>query len=262
MTMPISKQDLAELGAAKELLENPGLAVKLTDVLGAPIEKGFALLPEKWSEAVHNVVQVSLQKALRVALATLGSKPRRGRSLDRLHKAAVIGTGGVGGAFGWGALAIELPLSTAIMLRSIADISRSEGEDLTSPEAQLACLEVFALGGPSSQDDAAETGYYAIRSTLAKSMAAAAERISRQGVTAEGSPAVVRFMAKIAERFGVSVSEKTAAMAIPILGALGGAAVNAIFMAHFQNMARGHFKIRKLERRYGKDLVRVAYEGL
>ncbi len=262
MTMRISEQDLAELGSAKELLENPGLAVKLTNVLGAPIEKGFALLPEKWSDAVHNVVQVSLQKTLRVALATLGSKPRRGRSLDKLHKAAVVGTGGVGGAFGWSALAIELPISTALMLRSIADISRSEGEDLSSPEAQLACLEVFALGGPSSEDDSAETGYYAIRSTLAKSMAAAAERISQQGLSAEGSPAVVRFVAKIAERFGVSVSEKTAAMAIPILGALGGAAVNAIFMAHFQNMARGHFKIRKLERRYGKEMVRSAYQEL
>ncbi len=260
--MPISEHDLAELGAAKSLLENPGLAVKLTSVLGAPIEKGFALLPEKWSEAVHDVVRVSLQKTLRVALATLGPKSRRARSLDRLHKAAVVGTGGVGGAFGWGALAIELPISTAIMLRSIADISRSEGEDLTSPEAQLACLEVFALGGPSSADDAAETSYYAIRSTLAKSMAAAAERISRQGLSAEGSPAVVRFLAKIAERFGVSVSEKTAAMAIPILGAVGGAAANAIFMTHFQNMARGHFKVRKLERRYGKELVRTAYEGL
>jgi hypothetical protein len=34
------------------------------------------------------------------------------------------------------------------MLRSIADIARSEGEDLSDPEAALSCVEVFALGGP------------------------------------------------------------------------------------------------------------------
>jgi hypothetical protein len=30
------------LQQAKQLLENPGLAAKLTDYIGAPIEKGFA----------------------------------------------------------------------------------------------------------------------------------------------------------------------------------------------------------------------------
>jgi hypothetical protein len=58
-------------------------------------------------------------------------------------------SGAIGGAFGLTALAVELPLSTAIMLRSIADIARSEGEDLTMVESRLACLEVFALGGRS-----------------------------------------------------------------------------------------------------------------
>jgi hypothetical protein len=42
----------------------------------------------------------------------------------------VATTGGVGGLFGLPALAIELPISTTIMLRSIADIARSEDEDI------------------------------------------------------------------------------------------------------------------------------------
>jgi hypothetical protein len=33
------------------------------------------------------------------------------------------------------------------MLRSIADIARSEGEDLADPETALVCAELFALGG-------------------------------------------------------------------------------------------------------------------
>ena len=51
-------------------------------------------------------------------------------------------------------------------------------------------------------------------------------------------------------------------MAVPAIGAIGGSLINGIFMSHFQNMARGHFKIRKLERKYGKDEVRRAYKAL
>jgi hypothetical protein len=40
-------------------------------------------------------------------------------------------------------LPIELPVSTVIMLRSIADIARSEGEDLSDPR-RLPCVQVFA----------------------------------------------------------------------------------------------------------------------
>ena len=38
-------------------------------------------------------------------------------------------------------------MSTIIMLRSIAEIARSEGEDLSDPETALSCVQVFALGG-------------------------------------------------------------------------------------------------------------------
>lgn len=48
-----------------------------------------------------------------------------------LRKALVATSGAVGGSFGLAALPIELPVSTIIMLRSIGDIARSEGEDLT-----------------------------------------------------------------------------------------------------------------------------------
>lgn len=259
--MEICATDLQELREAKRLLENPGLAAKLTNALGAPIERGFALLPEKWSEKVNEAVHVSLNKALKVAVATL-SERRKKRSFERLHMAAAVGSGGVGGAFGLAGLPVELPISTTIMLRSIADISRSEGEDLTDPEAQLACLEVFALGGRSDADDSVETGYYAVRAALAKAVAEAAQHIARKGVAAEGAPALVRFVSAVAARFGVVVSEKAAAMAIPAIGAVGGGVINGLFMGHFQNMARGHFKLRKLERKYGREVIEAAYQSI
>ena len=73
---------------------------------------------------------------------------------------------------------------------------------------------------------------------------------------------LVRLIAQIASRFGVVVTQKLAAQAVPLVGALGGAAVNYAFIDHFQEVARAHFVVRRLERRYGKDAVRMAYEKL
>jgi hypothetical protein len=36
--------------------------------------------------------------------------------------------------------------------------------------------------------------------------------------------------------------------------------VNYAFIGHFQDVARAHFVVRRLERRYGKGAVRAAYE--
>jgi hypothetical protein len=160
------------------------------------------------------------------------------------------------------ALAIELPVSTTIMLRSIADVARSEGERVKSPETRLACLQVFALGGRSTNDDAAESGYFAIRAALARGLADAAQFIAERGLAQDGAPAVVRFIVQVAARYGVVVSEKTAVQALPLIGAAGGALVNALFMDQFQDVARGHFIVRRLERDYDHETVRRAYVDL
>ena len=82
----------------------------------------------------------------------------------------------------------------------------------------------------------------------------------QRGLAGEGAPALVRYAAQVASRFGLVVSQKVAAQAVPVLGALGGAAVNAAFMDHFQAIARAHFTVRRLERAYGREAVHEAYE--
>jgi len=111
-----------------------------------------------------------------------------------------------------------------IMLRSIADIARSEGEDLSDPEAALACVEVFALGGRAGSTDASESGYFAIRSILAKTVAEAARFVTERGVIYEGAPILLKFVTQVAARFGAVVTQKVAAQALPVVGGLGGAA--------------------------------------
>jgi len=257
--MNLSESDLTELKRGKQLLENPGLAAKITSALGTPIEKGLALLPGAWTQAVHKASEAALMKALALAVKSLGDEPA---SSDRMHKIAAATSGAVGGAFGLLALAVELPVSTTIMLRSIAEIARSEGEDPHNIDTKLACLSVFAMGGRTRDDDAAESGYFAVRAGLASAVGEAAKFLAEKGMSKSGAPALVRLISVLGARFGVVVSEKAAAQAVPILGAAGGAAINTIFMAHFQDMARGHFMVRRLERVYGEEVVKNAYDTL
>src|SRR5688500_10332483 len=157
----LTSQELKDLFYAKSLLENPGFTARIANVIGTPIEKGFKLLPKNWSEVVSKASKAALTTALQVAVATLGSR-RRIKSSERFHKILVGASGGIGGVFGLAALPIELPVSTTIMLRSIADIARSEGHSVSAVQTRLSCLEVFALGGRSQRDDAAESSYWEI----------------------------------------------------------------------------------------------------
>ena len=256
--MRLSDEDSESLGYAKNLLENPTLAARITDLIGRPIEAGIKMLPQGWSDMVNKSTMISLEKALDVALLTLHDRPRT-EAWEKLHKLAVTATGAGGGAFGLAALPFELPVSTTIMLRSIADIARSEGERLHVIEAKLACLEVFALGGRSASDDAS---YFFIRGLFAKTVSQAAKYIAEKGLATKGAPALVKFITQIATRFGASVSQKVAAQAVPGIGAVGGAIINLLFIDHFQSMARGHFIVRRLERNYTPELVRKEYETL
>jgi uncharacterized protein (DUF697 family) len=148
------------------------------------------------------------------------------------------------------------------MLRSIARIAQSEGEDLEDPETALACLQVFALGGHTGSSNAHEAGYFAVRAAMAKSVTRALQQMAGRGVVDESASAIVRLLAQIGSRFGFVVSQKVAVQAVPVLGAIGGAAVNAAFVDHFQTLARGHFIVRRLERTYGKGTVRRAYDQI
>ena len=256
----MTQADLAALRSAVQMLEHPTLAARLTNMVGKPVELIGYALPASASQAITAAASKALNVALQVALRTMqrGSFP----ASQRFHKALATASGAAGGAFGLAMLPIELPISTVIMLRSIAEIARSEGEDLSDPEAALACVQVFALGGRPGSSDASESGYFAVRAMLAKSVTQAARFIVERGVLEEGGPILVRFITQVASRFGVMVTQKLAAQAIPLVGALGGAAVNYAFVEHFQEMARGHFTVRRLERAYGKDFARREYERL
>jgi hypothetical protein len=67
---------------------------------------------------------------------------------------------------------------------------------------------------------------------------------------------------KVAERFGIAVTQKFATQAIPVVGGIAGALINYAFIDHFQDTARGHFTVRGLERTYGRDVVKDCYQRI
>jgi hypothetical protein len=249
---PLDQASLAELERAVRRLEEEGFADRVAGLLGR-VTGGGVLWARRFvpgtllSEPMIAMAQDAASMALRAAVtaATWGLDRGR-RAPEWLRTASVVATGAVGGAAGLAGTLAELPATTTLLLREIARIAAEEGEDLATEEARAECLAVFALGGLEG-----EGGYYAARIALAEVLGGAAG-LALRGTTPS-------LLAAIASRFSIPVAWKAAGQAVPLAGAAAGAALNTLFMQHFRGRARGHFTVRRLERRHGTAAVQTAY---
>jgi EcsC protein family len=266
MTLVETKGDLLPTLTPSELqtlrqailhLEDQSFASQLADYAGRPIDRVMRLMPKAASRRLYTAVETAILNCLNVAITSIEPQSK---ALPEWRASTLLAglSGGVSGFFGFAALPIELPLTTTLMLRAIADIARHHGEDLSTLEARLACVEVFALGAPRT-DRRLDFGYYASRALLSRLAANASALLVERSAANLSAPVVGSLVTEIAARFSLVVSERSAVSALPVLGAVGGATVNVIFMNHFQRVASGHFAIRKLERRYGHAVVRRLY---
>lgn len=290
--MPVieNTKDLADLKAAVALLESESLTMQIAGVVGKPIEWMLDKLPQGASEKIQKVVHTALNKAVDAALLTMSGIEAEEAS-NKTHVGVAAISGAVGGFFGMPGTLLELPVSTTIMMRSVADIARSQGFDVNDPLIKAECIQVFAMGGPNEGDDAAESAYYGMRNAMVavanevgkglaevaarEAAAAAAAVAAREAAAAAAASAsfhgtaniapkevgnlLVRLIEAVAGRFGVQVTEKMAAQSVPVVGAVSGATINLLFINHFQDMAKGHFTVLRLEQVYGKDVVQAQY---
>lgn len=255
-TAALSREEMHELEWAYRRLEHPSFAIWLSSMLGAPIEQGLAILPSYWQRRVRRVAEASIGRALDLAIRSLAGEPSRW-SGAALHRTVAALSGAASGFVGPLGLVGDLPVTTTLMLRQIATVARENGEDLTRLESRLACMQVFALGGRTREDDAAETGYFGLRVALGVHFPGV-----RHAGPAVHVPYAIELARQIAARFGVVISQHAAVRMIPIAGALGGATLHVLFMRHFEDIARGHFIVRRLERAHGPEPVRLAYRRL
>jgi len=152
-------------------------------------------------------------------------------------------TGLLGGSGGPATAIAELPVTTALILRSIQEISASYGEDPQDPLTKNQCILVFALGGPLDEDDQADAGFIAARIAI-------------------GEQTIAALIRTVASRFGLVVSEKLLVESAPILGAAGGAFVNYTFTDYYQRMAHVHFRLRTIERAHAPDRVAACFKRI
>jgi hypothetical protein len=261
----LSDQDLFALKASKKKMEEIGWAMKGLNRIGGVLEVGIDKLPQKQQKWLQQIAHKVLHTVVKANLKTMQKGKLDSTPSNKTYKALVTSSGIIGGAFGATAFAVDLTVATKLMMRSIMDIARSEGEDLNAYDTQLACLQVLALGGKSKHDDNLDTGYYATRVALSSAVKNATSYATKHGMGAvlQGSNnTLMKLIAAVASRFSIQVSEKFVAQAIPVIGAAGGGSINLAFINHFQNMAKAHFTIRRLERKYGVVIVRGAYERI
>jgi hypothetical protein len=190
----LSPQDQADLNAAAAKLEGSSFAMTLAAKVGMPVEALLRFLPQSAQNSVGTAVDKALQQCMRAALA-MGKGGSGSRGSKRRHVLATAATGAVGGFFGLPGLAFELPVTTTVMLHSIAGIAAREGEDLSQPESALACLEVLALGPERERGEALESAYYATRAALAQVTRDAAAYVAQKGLAKEGAPVLISFLA-------------------------------------------------------------------
>jgi EcsC protein family len=240
---------MAELRAAAAVLENSSLAVRLASAIGSSVEALKQQLPQTAQQLLDAALRRALDRAMRAALKLDPARNPTPLPAHWLHRGLITASGMAGGALGLPGAILELPVSTTLLLRQIATIAAEEGEDLSDPAIQAECLKVFALGGDTPADDEAETGYFAVRLALAKALKGAVGR--------NLASLLPGFLGIVATRFGVPVTIKLSAQALPLLGAAAGAAVNLAFLEHFRGIARAHFTVRRLERQFGATLVRA-----
>lgn len=242
------------------MIERRHFAGRLANYAGQPMDRLFGMMPKQASAGFNRAIEAAMLRCLELAISSIDLRAKHPPAKHLPSLLAGI-NGGISGFFGLALLPIELPVTTTLMLRAIADTARHHGEDLSRVEARLACVEVFAIGA-RSPGRRMDMGYYASRALLSKLASDASAYLVERGVARASAPAVSGLLTEIASRFGLVVSERFGASALPVLGAFGGATVNFVFMNHFQRVAHGHFTIRRLECAYGPTVVRHHYEAL
>lgn len=263
----ISTEDLYILTQSKSKLENIGLVMQGLNFVGSGIEKATKLIPASIEKKIGEKTNSILMGIIKANLKTMSKNKMEALPKNKTYKGVVTASGVGFGLLGFVGFIPDLAITTKFMMRSIMDIARSKGENINEVETQLACLEVFALGGKSKKDDGLETSYYTTRMALDGAIKSVSKYVAENGAKlaveklATGTP-MMQLVAKIAARYEVAALEKFAAEGLPIVGALGGGSINWVFIHHFQKMAEAHFTIRQLERKYGEEVIRTKYNEI
>ena len=209
---------------AKRYRNAGGLGIELLNLLGGQAEGLLDRLPRQVRDRLDGATELALTQAMRAAQ---GSRRVVGEQKTWLNTAVATALGAAGGAGGLPGALAELPVTTTILLRAIQDEARRQGFDPEAENVQFDCIRVFSAAGPLARDDGADLAFVSTRLALT-------------------GGAMQALIARVAPRLAVVLGQKLAAQAVPVLGAVAGAATNYAYTSYYQEIAHVHFGLRRL----------------
>lgn len=215
-----------------------GPVMTLVNRIGGTLEKQMGLIPEGYRDQIDRVVARALQASYTVA----GQGVRLPDMGPRGPLMAAMATGAAGGVGGLPTALAELPVTITVILHAIQQAAREAGFDTTDPAVRAECIRVFGAGSPLAEDDGVNTTFLSARLTVT-------------------GPAVQRLIATVAPKLAAALGQKLAAQAVPVLGAVTGAALNAAFLTYYTEVARVRFALLRLAEVHGAEAVLSAFQA-
>lgn len=225
-----SLPEIAALAARHKRANGP--VITLVNRLGGTLERQMAMVPDALRDQVEQVVA----QALGAAYAVAGQGDRLPDFGKRGPLFAAMASGAAGGAGGLPTAIAELPVTVTVILHAIRQAARDEGFDPDDPMVRAECIRVFGAGSPLEEDDGINTSFLSARLTLT-------------------GPAMQKLIASVAPKVAAALGQKLAAQAVPVLGAVTGAALNAAFLTYYAEVARIRFALLRLSETHGAERV-------
>ena len=235
-TLPVaSTADLAAEIAplARRYKRANGPVIRLVNRLGGTLEHQLSALPD----GLRGQLEKLTTQALEASYGIASRAPDLG---TRAPMMAAVAAGAAGGAGGLATAVAELPVTVTLFLNTIRSVAREAGLDPDEDWVKTECLQVFAAGSPLAQDDGVNTSFLA-------------SRLALTGSTAQN------LIRTIAPRLAAVLGQKLAAQAVPVIGAVSGAALNAAFLSYYREIARVRFELVKLGRVHGAEAVEAEF---
>ncbi|WP_377186223.1 EcsC family protein [Ruegeria meonggei] len=201
-----------------------GPGVKLLNSLGGSAETLLDQLPDPVRQGLTGATEQALWFAMHAAEGSRRAVPDQ---QPWVNTALTTAMGAAGGLGGMSTALMELPATTAMLLRSIQGAAAREGFDPSEDGVKFDCIQVLSAAGPMANDDGADLGFFSVRLTLT-------------------GPAMQRVVAAVAPRLSVVLGQKLAAQSVPVLGAIAGGGTNYVYTRYYQQIARVHFGLRRL----------------
>jgi hypothetical protein len=272
-SLPLTDAEKKFVREAVKYLEEPTWSMRLAQALGVPLQRVTdTVVPDKVAQLGTDVLVKATDWAAASISGTELVQTDVQQAMDKSewtgfwHKLASVCTGAAGGTLGIGGLAVELPVTTLVMLRSIVSIAKDFGEELSHPETRLECVSVFGYGGFGTEDATMDSSYLTSRIAMSQLIRDASRFLANSGTVslAEAirkgtAPALVKFVGRVAAQFNIRVSQKFLAQGLPLFSIATAATINAAFTDYYSRVARYHFGLRSLERKYGSESVRRLY---